>query len=70
MFKINWNVALDKSDKKMGVKFMPKDFGGQVLSTIVPFIIDPTVSKVMAAWKVVKLCKDMGFQQIIMEGDG
>lgn len=34
-----------------------------------PFINSSTIAKVVAVLKAVALCKDLGFQRVILEGD-
>jgi hypothetical protein len=35
---------------------------------MVALIIDPTAAKAVAAWKAAKFCRDLGLQQVIIEG--
>jgi hypothetical protein len=39
------------------------------ITTTIPFITDPTVAKVVVAWKGVAFCRTLGFQRVIFEGD-
>jgi hypothetical protein len=39
------------------------------MATIIPYINDPAVAESMAAWRVVNMCSELGFQQVIFEGD-
>jgi hypothetical protein len=58
--------------KKTIVGVIGRDYDENVfatMSTTIPFIIDPTVAKAVRAWKVVKLCRDLGIQRIIIEED-
>jgi len=47
-------------------------YSGSVLTAlaiIVPFIIDSTVAEAMVAWKAVNFCNDLGFHEVIFEGN-
>lgn len=70
--KINWDVAIDKEGKKMGVGIVARDHDGQVvaaLSTPRCFITDPTTAEAMGVWKVAEFCINMELEQVILEGD-
>lgn len=54
----------------MGI--IAKDHDGNILASMCstkPYISDPFVAEVVAAWKVVKFRRELGFQNIMMEGD-
>jgi hypothetical protein len=56
----------------MGVRVITRDVEGFVLAAMcitVPFSIDPIVAEAVAAWKAVKFCRDVGLQQVFIEGD-
>jgi phosphotransferase system IIA component len=70
--KLNWNAALDVSQKKMGVGVVVRDDSGTVkamVAKVVPFIVDPTLAEAMAAWQAVQFCCDMGFQRVVLVGN-
>jgi ribonuclease HI len=64
--------AISSSSKIMGVGVVARNDERAVLAGLsapVPFVVDPTTAEVMAAWRAVKLGIEMGYQQIILEGD-
>jgi ribonuclease HI len=72
--KLNWDAAISSSSKIMGVGVgvvACNDKGAFLagLSAPVLFVVDPTKAEVMADWRAVKLGIEMGYQQIILEGD-
>jgi hypothetical protein len=70
--KVNWDAALDKDTKMMGVGVIVRDERGDVLATLcttIPFVTDPTIAEAIAAWKAVELGCELGFQRVILEGD-
>jgi hypothetical protein len=69
---LNWDATISSSTKIMGVGVVAHNDKGAVLAGLfapVLFVVDPTIAEVMAAWRVVKLGLEMGYQQIILEGD-
>lgn len=70
--KVNWNLAIDKHNHKMGVGVIARDVEGLILAsmyTTVPFITDPSVVEAVATWKAVVFCIEKGFQRIYLKGD-
>jgi hypothetical protein len=57
----------------MGVGVVVRDCGGQVvaaaLGTVIPFIIDPSTTEALGAWRVVSLCREIGYSKLVLEGD-
>jgi ribonuclease HI len=39
------------------------------LTKPIPYITDPSAAEAMALWQGVNLCIELGFQQVIFEGD-
>jgi hypothetical protein len=65
-------VAIDKTRKKMGVSVIARDHEGKVLATLCsskPYITNPIVADAIFAWKAVEFGKDLGIQNIILEGN-
>jgi hypothetical protein len=53
IMKINWDAALHKENKHMGVGVVIRDDKGDVviaLSKIVPYIMDPLIAETVAVW--------------------
>jgi hypothetical protein len=70
--KMNWDATLYPSTKTMGTGAVLWDEHGVVLAalaSITPYIRDPTVAEAIALWKAVKLCVDLGCQQVVFEWD-
>jgi ribonuclease HI len=72
MFKVNWDAFVDKKNGRIGYGLIIRDFEGVVLavrSTTKNFLVTSKVTKVLVALHVVETCKEMGFHDIILEGD-
>jgi hypothetical protein len=39
------------------------------MATVVPFIAEPLGVEVVAVWRAVSVCADLGFQRVIFERD-
>jgi len=39
------------------------------LAKLIPIVGDPTAAEATAAWYVISLCVDRGYQQVVLEGD-
>jgi ribonuclease HI len=39
------------------------------LAKLIPIVEDPTAAEATAAWYVISLCVDRGYQQVVLEGD-
>jgi predicted TIM-barrel fold metal-dependent hydrolase len=64
IMKINWDAALHKENKHMGVGVVIRDDKGDVvvaLSKIVPYIVDPLTAETVAVWHAARLACEMGF---------
>jgi ribonuclease HI len=72
ILKINWDVALHKENKHMGVGVVIRDDKRDVvgaLSKIVPYIVDPLTAEIVAVWHDARWACEMGYQNVLMEGD-
>lgn len=72
VIKLNWDAAIDRDTKRMGVGVIARDESSTVLvsmCTTVLSIMDPTLVEAVVAWKAVELCCEYGFQRVILEGD-
>jgi hypothetical protein len=72
LYKVNWNVALDKKHGRIGYFLIIRDFEEIVLvarSTTRNFLVTPEVAEVLTALYNVETCKEMGFYDIILGGD-
>jgi hypothetical protein len=71
-WKINWNVAINKSTMKMGIGVVIRDEEGSMVAAsarTIPYILDPPSAEAMGAWAAVLLGRDVGGTTIILEGD-
>lgn len=63
---------MDKNYGRIGIGIVVRDYEGVVLaahSTTKSVVADPVVTEALAALHAVELCKKMGFNDIILEGD-
>jgi hypothetical protein len=71
ILKLNWDTALDKSNKLMDVGVVARDCHGAVrtaMCTSVSYITDPSYAGAMAVWKATNFCCDKDFLKVIFEG--
>jgi ribonuclease HI len=72
IFKVNWDAALAMDKSGIGVGVIIRDGNGLVtaaLSRTVNVRMDPTTAEATAALHAVELCRDVGVQNLILEGD-
>jgi hypothetical protein len=70
--KINWDATVNKKNKIIGVGIVIQDHKGVVRATMCsskPYVSDPTVAEALGARQAVELCRNLGFQNILLEGD-
>ena len=70
--KINWDAAIDRCKKLMGIGIVVRDFTGDVVatqSTMKAYVCDPVVAEALALWMAVVLVGQLGFMDVIFEGD-
>lgn len=70
--KLNWDVSVDYRSKQMGVGLLLRDHNGIVRvakCTTICFVADPLVAEALVARMGVELCREMGFLDILLEGD-
>lgn len=70
--KVNWDTAVNKSKKKIGIGVIIRDCKSHVRATLADtkdHIIAPDVVEAMAALRTVKFSCELGYSQIILEGD-
>jgi len=70
--KLNWDAALDRTNKVMGVGVIARDHEGSVKaskSILVPYVSDPAIAEALGAQKGVEFGLAMGFHSIDLEGD-
>jgi hypothetical protein len=72
MLKINWDAAVDKGSKIMGVGIIIRDHNGEVCASSCstrPHVVDPSVAKALGPRQGVELCIELGLQSVLLEGD-
>ena len=72
VFKVNWDTALAKDQSGIGVGVIIRDGKGLViaaLSRTVHACLDPLTVEATIALHAVELCRDVGVQNLILEGD-
>ena len=70
--KLNWDAAIDTNRKLMGIGIVIRGYSGGVVATQCttrPYVCDHVVAKALALWTVVMLFGQLGFRDIILEGD-
>jgi hypothetical protein len=70
--ELNWDAALCSSTKLMGVGVVGQNEKGEFIAGLaapIPFVIDPLLAEILAAWRAVELGREMGYQQMVLEGD-
>ncbi|XP_059445374.1 uncharacterized protein LOC132177155 [Corylus avellana] len=70
--KVNWDIALDKANGRIGVGVIVRNEAGRVIaakgSTRLG-LLDATAAEALGAFMAVCLCKDLRLTQIYLEGD-
>lgn len=70
--KVNWDAAVNKKHGRRGVGIVTRDSKGFILatrSTTQRIVLEPIVAEALAALHAVILSKEIGFSDIILEGD-
>ncbi|KAE8055728.1 hypothetical protein FH972_012550 [Carpinus fangiana] len=70
--KANRDAALDPSNGHLGVGIVTRDRMGGVLATKCMHMqghMEPTAAKALAAYHAVRLSKDVGVANLVLEGD-
>ena len=60
MLKINWNVAVNKGFRRIGIGIIVRDHDGSILaarSTTKNFLVEPTVVEALAALQAVEFSR-------------
>lgn len=72
MFKINWDVVMDKGHGHIGIGIIVRDQEGIVLaawSNTKDFLAEPSVVEAFAGFYAMEFSREMSFYDIIFEGD-
>jgi ribonuclease HI len=72
IMKLNWDAAIDRNKKLMGIGIVVRDFTGEVVATqctTKAYVCNPVVAEAMALWTAVVLLGQLSFMDVILEGD-
>ena len=70
-FKANWDIALNRKTKWMGIGVIIRDDQGLVSSTLCQTkegFLEPVTAEVMGTLCTIELCKDLGLQMLFWKG--
>ncbi|KAF5458407.1 hypothetical protein F2P56_022435 [Juglans regia] len=71
-YKINWDGAVHKDKGLIGIGVVIRDRSGQVIATLrqkEKLYPDPLLAESYGALQAVKLAREIGLHQVILEGD-
>ena len=71
-YKANWDAATSGDQNRTGVGVLIRDERGLVIAVLSKTIfakLDPQIAKATAPLQAVELCRDIGVQDIFLEGD-
>jgi len=70
---VNWDVAVDKINRKMGIGLIMRDPIGEVLASCKPqkiiYIIDMVIVEFIAASRSTIFIRELGLRNVELEGD-
>jgi ribonuclease HI len=69
---MNWDVAFQKSSRSMGEGVVLRDEKGEgilAVAQFLPQVTDPSMAKVVALWKAVQICGELGYTKVVFEGN-
>lgn len=70
--KVNWDVAVHKYNRKMGIGVIVCDNMGEVLATLLDpkaYIIAPNIAEATSVLQAVNFTRELGFYKVVLEGD-
>jgi ribonuclease HI len=70
--KVNWDVSFDNKNQRMGVGIIVRDHCGMVCaakSEVIQMLHEPGAGEAWGALRATEFCVEMGFFDIILEGD-
>jgi ribonuclease HI len=70
--KINWDAALEISNRRVGIGLVVRNDAGDIeaASTVcIPFVTDPTLAEALGAWHALLFCRKQRYTHVILEGD-
>jgi glycerol dehydrogenase-like iron-containing ADH family enzyme len=70
--KANWDVALQKNAKLVGIGVIVQDHNGRMVaarSFTKRGVLEQKIRETIASFHAAQLCKELGLQDVILEGD-
>ncbi|XP_042992245.1 uncharacterized protein LOC122318727 [Carya illinoinensis] len=70
--KVNWDAGINKKDERVGIGVVVRDGRGEVMVSLCysnEGCCSPVVAELRALWRVMKLCAELNFENVIFEGD-
>jgi hypothetical protein len=70
--KINWDAALEISNKRIGIGLVVRDDVGVVVAAstmCIPFVTDPMLAEALGAWHAHLFCRQQRYTHVVFEGD-
>lgn len=61
-WKINWDAAIAKELKKMGIGVVIRDAAGSIVavkSKVIPYVVEPTLAEMVASWYALELGRQL-----------
>jgi ribonuclease HI len=72
LIKVNWDASINVTNECIGIRVVARDNNGNVLgskSLTKKVVTAPKLVEAMIAYEAVVFCKEVGFYEIILEGD-
>lgn len=70
--QVNWDAAVDKYRRKIGISVIVRDMMGEVLAILlVPkdYIIESDIAEDVVALRAAQFCHELGFYRVILESN-
>ncbi|XP_042987456.1 uncharacterized protein LOC122315549 [Carya illinoinensis] len=70
--KANWDAAIDKKERKVGIGVVISDEEGEILVAAgehMRYAIDAVIAESFALRKAMEVCRDFNFNNVLFEGD-
>ncbi|KAF5442058.1 hypothetical protein F2P56_037243 [Juglans regia] len=69
--KANWDAAVSRKDRKVGLGVVIRDEEGEILVAAREQInlTDSATAECLALWKAMEVCRELNFNRVLFEGD-
>lgn len=70
--KVNWHVVVDLKAKRVGIRVIARDSGGEILMTLyarMKYLLEPNITEALALRRATEVCDELSFTNVIFEGD-